>query len=70
MHSFIENEDELYKYKWINSSVSIFFILYVNEIFLIKNDIPYIIGNKNFAIIIVLHKGLGKGIPHPKNEDL
>ena len=70
MHGFIENEEESYKYKWINSSVSTFLILYVNKIFLIKKDIPYIIGNKGFAIIIVLHKGLGKSIPHPRDEDL
>ena len=50
--------------------MSIFLILYVNKIFLIENDIPYITRNKDFAIIIVLHKGLGKNIPHPWDEDL
>ena len=58
MHGFIENKEETYKYKWINSSMSIFLILYVNKIFLIKNDIPYIMRNKDFAIIIAFYKGL------------
>ena len=57
MHGFIEYEEKPYKYKWINSSVSVFFILYMNKIFLIENDIPYITDNKGFAVII-LHKGL------------
>ena len=58
MHGFIENEEEPCKYKWVNSSISIFLILYVNEILLIENNIPYIIENKDFAIIIILNKGL------------
>ena len=70
MHGFVENEDKLCKYKWVNSSMSIFFILYVNKILLIKNDILYITGNKGFTIIIVLHKGLEKSIPHPRDGDL
>ena len=60
MHDFIENEEEPCKYKWVNSSVSIFIILYVNEILLIENDISYITENKDFSIIIVLHKRLEK----------
>ena len=70
MHVFIENKNEPCKYKWTNSSVSIFFVLYVNKIFLIENDIFYITENKGFAIIIVLYKGLEKNIPHPRDEDL
>ena len=58
MHGFIENEEEPYRYKWINSSVSVFLVLYENEIFLIENDIPYITENKSFIIIIILHKRL------------
>ena len=42
----------------------------MNEILLIKNDILYIAGNKIFAIIIVLHKGLEKSIPYPRDVDL
>ena len=70
MYGFIENEEEPCKYKWVNSSVSIFLILYVNKILLIENDIPYITEYKGFAVIIILHKGLGKSIPHPRDEDL
>ena len=70
MHDFVENKEEFCKYKWVNSSTSIFFILYINKFFLIGNDIPYITGNKTFAVIIVLHKGLEKSISHPRNEDL
>ena len=69
-HDFIENEEEPCKYKWVNSFVSVFLILYVNKNFLIKNDIPYITKNKDFAIIIVLYKWLEKGISHPRDEDL
>ena len=70
IHGFVENEEKLYKYKWVNSFMSIFFILYVNKIFLMENDIPYITSNKDFTIIIILHKGLGKSISHPRDEDL
>ena len=40
--------------------MSVFLVLYMNEIFLIKNDIPYITGNKSFTVIIVLHKDFEK----------
>ena len=70
MHDFVENEEESCKYKWVNSSMSVFLILYVNKIFLSENDIPYIIGNRDFTIIIVLHKGLRKSISHPRDKDL
>ena len=63
MHGFVENEEKSYKYKWINSSVSVFLILYVNKILLIENDISYTTGNKDFAVIIILHKGLWKKHP-------
>ena len=70
MYGFVKNEEELCKYKWVNCSISIFLILCMNKIFLIRNDISYIIKNKNFAIIIVLHKRLGKSISHLRDEDL
>ena len=70
IHGFVKKEEELCKYKWINSSMSIFLVLYVNEIFLIENDIPYIIENKDFTIIIILHKELEKSISHLRDEDL
>ena len=69
MHGLVKNE-EPYKYKWINNFVSVVFVLNVNEIFLIENDIPYITENKSFIIIIVLNKGLKKSISHPRDEDL
>ena len=70
MYVFVENEEEPCKYKGVNSFMSIFLILYVNETLLIGNDIPYIIGNKDFAIIIILHKRLRKSIAHRRDEDL
>ena len=70
MHDFVENEEEHCKYKWVNSSMSIFFILYVNKILLMENDISYITENKDFTIIIVLHKRLRKSISHLRDEDL
>ena len=63
MHGFIENEEKSCKYKWVNSSISVFFILYVNKIFLIENDISYIIENKSFVVIMILQKGLWKKHP-------
>ena len=48
----------------------VFFVLYMNKIFLIENDISYITENKDFAIIIILHKGLEKSISHPRDENL
>ena len=39
-YGFIRNEEEPYFYKWANGSVVIFFILYVDDILLIGNDIP------------------------------
>ena len=70
IHGFIGNEEEPCKYKWVNSSVSVFLILYVNEILLIENNILYITGNKDFTIIIILHKGFGKSTPYSRDEDL
>ena len=70
IHGFIKNEDKPCKYKWVNSFVSVFLVLHVNEIFLNGNDIPYITENKNFIVIIVLHKTLRKSISHNKNKDL
>ena len=63
MHSFIENEEKSCKYKYVNSSMIVFLILYVNKIFLIKNDISYITENKSFTVIIILHKELWKRHP-------
>ena len=38
--SFIRNGEEPYIYKWVNNSVIVFFILYVDDILLIENDVP------------------------------
>ena len=70
MYGFIENKEELYKYKWVNSFVSVFLVLYMNESLLTENDTPYITKNKGFTIITILHKGLKKSFPHPRDEDL
>ena len=40
MSGFIKNGEEPYVYKWTNSSIVIFLILYVDDILLIENDIP------------------------------
>ena len=40
MYGFIRNEEESCIYKWANGSIIIFVVLYVNDILLIKNDIP------------------------------
>ena len=40
MYSFVRNGEESYIYKWTNDSVIIFFILYMDDILLIRNDIP------------------------------
>ena len=37
---FIKNEEELYIYKWVNNSMIVFLIFYVDDILLIINDIP------------------------------
>ena len=39
-YSFIRNRQEPYIYKWAIDSIVIFLILYVDDILLIKNDIP------------------------------
>ena len=33
-------QEKPYVYKWVNGSVIIFLILYMNDIFLIENDVP------------------------------
>ena len=45
-YSFIKNREEPCIYKWTNSSVIIFFVLYVDDILLIRNDIPTLQGIK------------------------
>ena len=40
MYGFIKNEEEPCVYKWANNSMVTFLNLYVDDILLIKNDIP------------------------------
>ena len=40
MYGFIRNREEPNIYKWKNDFMVVFFILYVDDILLIKNDIP------------------------------
>ena len=40
IYSFVKNEEESCIYKWANGSMIIFFILYIDDILLIRNDIP------------------------------
>ena len=39
-YGFIKNVEEPCIYKWINNFVIVFFVLYVDDILLIENDIP------------------------------
>ena len=39
-YGLIKNEEESCIYKWVNNSVVVFLILYVDDILLIENDIP------------------------------
>ena len=40
MCGFVKNGEELCVYKWTNSSMVIFLVLYIDDILLIKNNIP------------------------------
>ena len=39
-YGFIKNREESCIYKWVYNSVIVFFILYMDDILLIENDIP------------------------------
>ena len=45
-YGFIKNEEEPCIYKWVNNSVIVFLVLYVDDILLIKNDISTLQGIK------------------------
>ena len=45
-YSFIRNSEESCIYKWVNGSVIVFLILYVNDILLIRNDVLALQGIK------------------------
>ena len=40
MYGFVKNGEEPCIYKWANGPVMLFFVLYVDDILLIENDIP------------------------------
>ena len=39
-YDFVKNEEEFCIYKQVNNSMVVFLVLYVDDIFSIKNDIP------------------------------
>ena len=39
-YGFVKNGEKPYVYKWTNSSVVIFLILYMDDILLMENDVP------------------------------
>ena len=39
-YGFVKNGEEPYVYKWANGSIVVFLVLYVDDILLIRNDIP------------------------------
>ena len=45
-YGFVKNGEEPCIYKWVNNSVVIFLVLYVDDILLIGNDIPVLQGVK------------------------
>ena len=40
MYGFNKNGEEPCIYKWANGTVVVFFVLYVDDILLIENDVP------------------------------
>ena len=39
MYGFVRNEEKFCIYKWVNNSMIVFLVLYVDDILLIKNDV-------------------------------
>ena len=75
IYGFARNGEESCIYKWTNSFVVIFLVLYVNNILLIENDILALQKIKVWLSSQFSIKDLGEasyilGILHPKNEDL
>ena len=59
-YGFVKNREESCIYKWINSLVVIFFVLYVDDILLIGNDIPALQGIKVWFSLQFSMKDLGE----------
>ena len=60
MYGFIKNREESCIYKWVNSPVVIFLVLYVDDILLIENDIPTLQGIKVWLSSQFSMKDLGE----------
>ena len=59
-YGFVKNGEEPCIYKWANGPVVVFFILYVDDILLIGNDIPTLQGIKVWLSSQFFMKDLGK----------
>ena len=46
MYGFVKNGEEPHIYKWANGPVVVFLVLYVDDILLIRNDVPALQGIK------------------------
>ena len=60
LFNFIKNEEEPYVYKKISGSIVTFFILYVDDILLIGNDIPMLTSIKVWLSKEFTMKDLGE----------
>ena len=60
MYGFVKNGEESCIYKWANSSVIVFLILYVDNILLIKNNVPALQGIKVWLSSQFSMKDLGE----------
>ena len=45
-YGFVKNKEEPCIYKWVNGSIIVFLVLYMDDILLIENDIPALQGIK------------------------
>ena len=60
MFGFIKNEEESYVHKRISESAITFFILYIDDILFIGNDIPMLISIKRWLSQKFFMKDLGE----------
>ena len=60
MYGFVKNEEEPCIYKWANGSVVVFLVLFVDDILLIKNDVPILQGIKIWLSSQFSMKDLGE----------
>ena len=57
---FIKNEDEPYVYKKVSGSVFVFLVLYMDDILLIRNDIPMLQSTKIWLLENFTMKDMGE----------